>query len=189
MDIKTDKRIYKSKAILKQSMIRILGNQSISCVTISMLCKDAHINRNTFYRYYKVPGDVLDEILSEQMAVIIDDLNKTAPCQDYNSMLHVICDYIYHNKELSTLLLSNKLGTNYLRSIIDKSNQNILSIFFEQTNIKRNKDVRLVNRYATGGTLLILQDWCLNGFRESPSVITESLSSINTFLLDNYLFD
>jgi len=50
-----NQRVRLTKKLLCDAMIRQLEQTSMDKITVVALCKDAGINRTTFYRYYTDP--------------------------------------------------------------------------------------------------------------------------------------
>lgn len=182
-----DKRIQKTKSALKSALLSLLKTQPLHEISISKLCQKANIDRNTFYCHYRIPEDILKEILDDHERTILKEIDKTAPNYNYKEMLLRICDYMYRTKELSQLLFANISGFSYLQHITDASNEHILSIF-RKNKVTLNFDkLQTINRYATGGTTLLIQDWVLGDMKETPNEIADKLNELNTFVLDHYL--
>ena len=49
--IKGNRRILYTKKIIKESLLKLLENKEIHQVTVTDICKDADINRGTFYTH------------------------------------------------------------------------------------------------------------------------------------------
>lgn len=60
-----NRRTYMTKRIIKESLIDLLEKKSIDQITVSELCKEADINRSTFYAHYVNVIDVIEEIKNE----------------------------------------------------------------------------------------------------------------------------
>lgn len=182
-----DKRIIKTKSALKSALLSLLKEQPLHKISISKLCNTANVDRNTFYCHYGIPEDILKEILDDHERTILNEINETAPNYNYKEMLLRICDYMYRTKELSVLLFANLSGFSYLQHITDASNKHILNIF-QKNNVNLNfEKLQTINRYATGGTTLLIQDWVLGGMKEPPEQIADKLDELNTFVLNHYL--
>lgn len=182
----TDKRIIKTKTALKSALLSLLKIQPMNTISISKLCNTARVDRNTFYCHYNIPEDILKEVLEEHKHTILNEINKTAPHYNYKDMLLRICDYMYQTKELSVLFFINLSGFSYLQHITDASNEHILNIFQKnKVNLNFN-ELQTINRYATGGTTLLIQDWVLSGMKEPPEQIADKLNELNTFVLNHY---
>ena len=49
---KVDVRIVKSKESLMSALIGLMGKKKLEELTISEICQEADVNRNTFYSHY-----------------------------------------------------------------------------------------------------------------------------------------
>ena len=72
-----DKRVRRTKRAIREALLRLIMDKPIAGVTITELCREANINRNTFYAHYSTPEDVLaemeDELLAEMSSILDDD--------------------------------------------------------------------------------------------------------------------
>lgn len=51
-----NQRIAITKRLLKESLMRLLQEKELEKINITELCKDAGVNRATFYRHMRSPG-------------------------------------------------------------------------------------------------------------------------------------
>ncbi len=58
-------RVIVSKRMIREGLLRCLQKKSIEKITITELCREAQVNRTTFYNHYSIPADVLNEISAE----------------------------------------------------------------------------------------------------------------------------
>ncbi|MCH5196337.1 MAG: TetR/AcrR family transcriptional regulator [Oscillospiraceae bacterium] len=65
--MKTDLRVIKTRAVIKNTLIELMSEREIAKITVSQLCERAKINRKTFYRHYREIGDVKAEIENEAL--------------------------------------------------------------------------------------------------------------------------
>lgn len=63
-----DKRITRTKKILKETLIRLLADSPFEQVSIKELCSTAGISRVTFYTHYNDKFDLADDIFSDMHA-------------------------------------------------------------------------------------------------------------------------
>lgn len=64
-----DLRVVKTKKAIYQALTHILKNKSLTDINVSELCRQAGVNRGTFYFHYEEVGDVFKEFFEE---VILD---------------------------------------------------------------------------------------------------------------------
>lgn len=109
-----DKRIYKTKKALKQSLTELLDTKSFEEASVSEICDKAKISRITFYNHYKDKYDLADDIFHDLIYTGMETYKhlqrennrQRDPIQDYLNMLESILDlYVNHNdfiKHMST---------------------------------------------------------------------------------------
>ena len=62
---KVDHRVRYTKMVIKDSLLELMKECSISKVTVTDICKKANINRNTFYSHYANQFELLSHIEDE----------------------------------------------------------------------------------------------------------------------------
>ncbi len=60
-----DKRIFKTKRNLKNTLKRLLRRKSLSSITVTELCKNAETSRITFYAHYNDKYDLANEMVRD----------------------------------------------------------------------------------------------------------------------------
>lgn len=69
--MKTDLRIIKTKESLRNALLKLLEEKPLEQISISELCREAKINRGTFYLHY----DNVDALFEEYFRDITHDLD------------------------------------------------------------------------------------------------------------------
>ena len=59
-----DLRVIKTKKALHQGLMSLLKVSSLEAISVSMLCREAGVNRGTFYLHYKDIRMLFDEHLN-----------------------------------------------------------------------------------------------------------------------------
>jgi len=178
-----DGRIRKTKEKLHNSLIELLKQKPLIDISVTALCKDAGIDRNTFYSHYSNTSEVLAEILDGYKREALENIRKNLPNFDFEKMLLETCLLIYKYRDLSGLLYNDSLGTHYLFELINRCNETCLPIFIQQNPAADLEKLTFANRFATGGATILLLDWCKNGMQESPEEISKKISELSRRLL------
>lgn len=55
-----DKRVIKTKKAIRQAFISLRQNKPIEKIYVENLCREALINKSTFYRYYRDIYDLVE---------------------------------------------------------------------------------------------------------------------------------
>ena len=162
-------RLIKTKAALLDALIRLLENDPLDAITISDLCKEAKINRTTFYKYYSVPEDLITEAVENMLqGVMYSGHGSTRTAYDY--MLQC-CRVLYDNQLLMYALLNTRTDLSVLVFRLARKNYD-LSFLYRNDNI-----------FISGGVLSVLNAWMHRNFEESPEEIAKILSGYINKLL------
>ena len=104
---KENQRVAISKQLLKASLLRLLQKKDIIKISVAELCREAEINRTTFYRHYETPNDVLMEIASDYIKEFCNfSLSANTSHDRYNEVAQ-LCRFLYHHADMAKLLLRN----------------------------------------------------------------------------------
>ena len=67
MDQKENRRIAQTRRLLQEGLLRLLEHEKLEQIRVTALCKEAGINRATFYNHYASPVELLRE-MEQQLA-------------------------------------------------------------------------------------------------------------------------
>lgn len=178
--MKENQRIALTKRLLKESLIRLMKNKNIQNISISELCKDAGINRTTFYNHYYTPYGVLKEI-EENMIDDMQNILKDKTEQNdwtFKARVEVICNYLKSNSETAKLLFKNNSTesefTNRLFQIPKEylGNYKYFSDDYDQTS------QFLITSFLKSGIYNLVQSWLLNDVDKTPKEMGELIYAL-----------
>ena len=64
---KTDRRTLYTRMVIKDALLSLLADKEYADVTIADLCREAEINRGTFYLHYSNLHEVLEELFDDAL--------------------------------------------------------------------------------------------------------------------------
>lgn len=76
--IKKDKRLVKTKKSLLEAILRLLGEKSLSEITVTELTEEAGINRKTFYLHYDRTEDIIRDFSDDLLNCTYRELTESA---------------------------------------------------------------------------------------------------------------
>lgn len=156
-----DKRIMKTKLALREALLTITVQKNIREISVSELCAKARINRTTFYKYYSVPTDVLQEYVFEICEDISGQILKES--EDMYTKLLYICDMYYNDRNIIRLYFQQ---TNNITPWIQRlMGQNILDLTINSAEC-----------FVYGGVSAILMQWILGNYVQPPDEIAKLLT-------------
>lgn len=171
---KENQRIAISKYFLKEGLLRLLKKKHISKISVSELCREAEINRTTFYRHYETPQDVLAEMaldfVKNFQSVPADSKNN----QDIKSFCTQWCRYIHEHSDTVKMFLQNDV-VNYITPIFQSVSESFLgtrTILYRGRPVDDDTLQMLTSFYASGMHSLINQ-WLIKNISKTPEEIAE----------------
>ncbi len=105
-----DKRIRRTKKLLKQSLCELMKQKPFKNITVSDIVRQADINRGTFYAYYQDVYDLREKVENEMTESLKQIIQSTLPEVQGNSMKTSIkksVEYLKENRELAYVLLKD----------------------------------------------------------------------------------
>ena len=115
-----DRRVKRTKKLLRQGLISLLMEKDINSITINELVNLVDINRGTFYLHYKDLYDLLHQIEDDLMSELTGILNEynIDGMKDENKLFFVdILKFIKENADLVLLLLSQNGDLAFLNKL------------------------------------------------------------------------
>lgn len=171
---KPNQRVTLTKRLLKEGLLRLLEKKTIDKVNVTELCREAGINRATFYTHYETPHDLLLEI-EQDMAREMKKLQREAPAQDIQTGVELLCRYLYDHADLVRLLMRN-FSDHDLYQMINTSYQDIIRSAVAK-GVDR-EDVRLITTYLAGGGYALLVMWLQEDIQKTPREIAALITSL-----------
>ena len=75
-----DLRVRRTRQALRQALVAVVEEQSYSAVTVTGICRQAMVNKATFYLHYQDKYDLLLDVMGERFGVL--SLRDSPPSPD-----------------------------------------------------------------------------------------------------------
>ena len=114
-----DRRIRKTKKLLKDSLIALMYEKKVKDITIKDITERADLSRGTFYLHYLDIYDLLSQIEDEAIENVkqmLQEFNAQSNASTYH-LLEQLFNYLYENKQLFQLLLYSNSDTQFLNKL------------------------------------------------------------------------
>ena len=107
---KTDRRTLYTRMVIKEALLSLLAEKEYADITIADLCREAEINRGTFYLHYSNLREVLEELFDDALGRMNHVLVQVgcAPDDEQNSRVP-LCRFLRENKQYQPLFFSDSL--------------------------------------------------------------------------------
>ncbi len=119
---KTDRRALYTRMVIKEAMLKLLAEKDYGNITVAGLCREAELNRGTFYLHYKNTAQVLDELFDDALGRMHSVLAQIgcAVASD-EACAYPLCRFLRENKQYQPLFFSDSLRSHAIRRLADSN--------------------------------------------------------------------
>ena len=176
--MKVDRRILKTERSLEEALLKLMRGKSIDQITTTELCREAGINRNTFYAHYPNPMNLLERIEKQFIDIIVDLIDNTVQQDGYSMLLQRVFEVIIEHKALSLALLSRNGDPNYLRRVIETARVPVINYWRQLGTNLPQEDLDMLFTFLSHGAKQVILLWTENGFDKSPAALAREVGAI-----------
>lgn len=189
MEKKEDNRIVRSKRDLRNAFMELIKDQPFEKISVTDICKEAMINKMTFYKHYQDKYALLDDCIKAiaeniYLACVPDaDIEKRInenPVDLFVDLLASAMTECYQRKEV---LLSLVYGNNTsLRFVVENCSKKIIEQLMKRLSQKYEfrYPISIITAFITGGFANVITE-CL----VMPAFSIETLNTYSrTFFND-----
>lgn len=174
-----DRRVKRTKRILRECLFNILETKSIDDITVKELTEAADVNRSTFYFYYNDINDMMMQIQNDIYDVFEEKVlliqAKFVTVEDFTDYLirflnfckeyEKICKFVISNDPNN--FLSKKIKKNLLKHIPDSSKA-----------FPENDPRRYLTCFAVSAMWETVIEWMYDGMKVPPEKMADFLASV-----------
>lgn len=180
--VKHDLRVTLTKRMLEEGLMRCLENKPLSRITVSELCREAGVNRATFYNHYQSPAMVLRDITRDYAA----DLQKVYEASmlscpgDQVKATEACFEFIDQRRADIQVLFSDNAENNVVRfeeELVDEIVSRDVDPLYWKPG--QGNDNRLVYAIVTASASYgLVRAWILGKIDKTPAELASMLDSI-----------
>lgn len=177
---KTDRRVRKTRAQLKEGLIRLLKTKSIQEITVQELVDEVDINRSTFYLHYTDIYDMLKKIEDEFFHSCMDLVEQHHLSDDEEAdldfflenpaILTALYQNVQENADFCLLLMGPNGDIQFVNKVISTIDEQIESRVSQVLEV-RSKQSEYIYDYCMYGCIGLLKRWLEQGTPEPPEEI------------------
>lgn len=184
---KVDRRVKYTKMVLCKSLLELMKEQPINKITVTDICRKADINRNTFYTHYATQFDLLASIESSLYEEIKNTVERSLNAGTINVLLLEICQSIVANGDMCKILFSEHGNKNFLKRIVYIAHDRSIAIWKSQAKFANTKLLEDLYTFSSNGSVAIIQEWVINGMKESPKDIAQFIEKATDAVVQTFL--
>lgn len=155
MQKKQDPRTVQTKTLIKSTLLELMQKTAFDKITVTELCKQAGINRGTFYLHYYDLFTVLEEL--EDEALQEEPTQKPYHCSlkaEHYQCPYGICDKIHTHPEYGVIFFDDSLTSHVIEKIAAQSKEKYIKSLTEQCSLTPEQ-VETIFYFQLNGCLAI----------------------------------
>ena len=164
-----NQRVAVTKRMLREGLLRLLEEKPLDKIHITELCKEAGINRITFYRHYETPRDVLLEMEKEVLGELRDSVKLPKSREEIKQYLEYACDFMEKNMELIKVTIQNNTDSEFY-SLFDS----LFQEFSISSPVMKELDadtLQILSVCSAGSSYFLMRQWMLGNIQKTPKEI------------------
>lgn len=179
---KENQRVALTKRLLREALFRLLQTETLNKITITKLCREADVNRATFYHHYSTPRDVLMEAATD----IAMDLKTLSPPTlspaEAEQYMTQICAYLKEKADIIKVLYLCQTDDNLVTALTEvhqyiwETDQPIVP-----SSMLDNDNSRLISTFFISGAYQLIRLWLMEDITKTPEEIAHLICSVIRF--------
>ena len=160
-----DKRVKKTKQLLKKAMIKFLNEKPIEHITVTDICAEAEINRSTYYAYFSNPGDQLEKMTDEFVDGIIKTISVPvrSDSKTFDPVLATnLCRYFYDNREFYLAVAKNRGSIFFSAEQMERFSDWAFGYWKTRMEKVPAEKSEYLFAFSVGGSISIINNWLKN---------------------------
>lgn len=168
---KNNRRAQATERQLKDAMLALLAEMPLQKINVAALCREADINRGTFYTHYQDTQALFNAIeldLVDQVGALVN-----RPRTDMAAWLTPILTLVRENAAATEIIIRNLTASPLLLAVLNPLREESLARYRKWYH---ETDPALLEYYFTfylNGAVQVITSWLKSGARESPAAIAK----------------
>ena len=180
MNTPNNARSAQSKVKIKKAFTALLEAHSVSDITVGDICKEAGVNRTTFYSHYSCIADLYKAIEEDMYVYIKDMLLPTDHISDERvafNMIVTALEAIKTHRHLHRNHLEHTLEFDYLDELTESIRARYMPLILQGQNLSPEQEEHFFI-FCKSGIIGIIRDWVMKDCVADVQSIAHSILSI-----------
>ena len=163
MSNEESRRVRMTKRLLYDALIELLRTQPLEKTTVTDVCRQADVNRSTFYAYYRDVSQLLlaieDDVL-DHVPLTAGDAEGGYSSESYLATLEGFCRFVQSHELLFNVLLIKNENSGFYHRLVDRVIDAVLGL--DPNEVSTYERLTLI--YCVNGVVGILKEWIGSNF-------------------------
>lgn len=185
---KEDLRIKKTKKNLYIALATLMQKRAFEEIKVLDICKEAMINRSTFYDHFDDKYDLLDSLLKDlenELTKKLEENDKINSSKEYfMNMIELFFDYIDNNFSMFTPILIKNNNSVFMSMIYETCYKDVKDYMSKKKISNGNIPIDILAKFYVSGVINI----CVEYLKSTKNYKKEDLLLYLDQLLPNNIY-
>lgn len=171
-ELKQNRKTQYTRMVLRDALMELMEQKTITQITVKELCVKADINRTTFYAHYTDPNDLLRKIEAEVLLSVSKAVSSMHGPIDKSNIIQIfqeLLQYIADNNKQIQILLSERGDVSFQKELFMMIYEKCeLMTLTPHTSTKEFYFIFVLN-----GSVGLIQHWLKTGLTKPVNEMAE----------------
>lgn len=177
--LKESRKTMYTQRVLRDALMELMREKPAERVTVTELCRQADVNRNTFYLHYTDIYDLLDKTAAEVSASIERSFEEDGALDSCEAYLTRLLTVAKENRGFIEVLIADNYRSDMLSKAFEPSNARLLSMWKDWAPELSDTQLEYTMLYTSGGIVSAVREWFRRGLMESPEELATTLAALS----------
>ena len=173
----------RSEELIEEGLLGLLASMPLKDVTVTAICRNAGVSRQTFYRYFDTPADALDQYLYN--TVIKYTVKHPPSATDPAGNVREFFTNLPFDKDLLEMIGRNNLFPR-LEKVMCFSSPLISRAIKAPVDEEYERMKPYFDHFASSTYAMVLQIWTAGGFKERPEELADLVNMFFSGVASQY---
>lgn len=181
---KLSRRVRYTRRALRDSLIDLVGEKPLACITVTDICARADINRSTFYLHYQGVHELLGEIEDHIIARLKEQLAQTPSVETLNVLVNFLKHIKRSPREIRLLytLVGEGGDPHFVRRLQELTYDAFQRGWAHRMPAASESHKRLTFSFIVPGVISVLSAWVHD---DMPDISAEEVIALLESIIEN----
>lgn len=180
-----DRRVTRTRRLLRQALVKRMREKSVSSITVKELCDECDINRGTFYSHYSDVAALLASIeddlfaqLQQMLAQLSTEemLSRNSPSRTMVALF----EFLRENADICAALLCDNGDPAFIERVRVFVRREVMGEWRHMFSGGDGERQEYTFAFLVSGSMGMLQHWLESGLTLTPEQMAEMLTEFIT---------
>lgn len=179
MNTKNNQRFRDMDKKLKTTLLELLKTTDFEKITVTAICKNAHVNRSTFYAHYADVIEIMEQMEEHLNEELLDSYGGSPQEKDSVFPLWPFIPFLHHIKKYAYFYRTalNQRRDFPLKQGYEPMWNQIIKPKCTAAGITSESEMLYYFVYFQAGFTMVLRRWVDNGCQESEELIAQTIEN------------